>query len=122
MAYDDKFKRRVIQYKDNGHTFSEVSFGIRSQRYYVWKKQLTENGAFTRNYPATHEGKIDPIKLKGLVDEHPDWYLSEFAEVFGVWPQPVQKRFAKMAVTRKKNFHLQREVRRKTGSVSETNR
>jgi hypothetical protein len=29
MAYDEKLRRRVIQYKDSGHTFAEVyeSFG-----------------------------------------------------------------------------------------------
>jgi transposase len=104
MAYDAKFRERVIRYKDSGHTFAQVheAFGVDSKRYYVWKKQLAENGKFENHYPATHPGRIDPEKLKELVDEHPDWFLREFAEVFGVSTQAVQKRFVSLKITRKK--------------------
>jgi hypothetical protein len=42
MAYDKIFRKRVIEYKDAGHTFKEVTgaFGVDSKRYYSWKKQL----------------------------------------------------------------------------------
>ena len=40
MAYDEKFRRRVIEYKDSGHTFKEMyeAFGADSGRYYCWQK------------------------------------------------------------------------------------
>jgi transposase len=112
MAYSDDFRKRVIAYKDSGHTFKEVyeAFGVRAKNYYAWKKQINENGKFVRKYPTEHEGKINPQKLKELVKEHPDWYLDQYAKVFGVCHQAVQKRFAKMRISRKKNFHLQRKV------------
>ena len=46
MAYDEKFRLRVIKYKDSGHTFKEVyeAFGVDSQRYYCWKNSLMKQG------------------------------------------------------------------------------
>jgi hypothetical protein len=39
-----------------------------------------------------------------LLEEHPDWYLREFAEKFTVCPQAIHKTFEKLGVTRKKTF------------------
>ena len=108
MAYDEKYRLAVIKFKDSEHIFKETHeiFGVNPQCYYRWKKQAGENGSVKNNYPRTHKGKIDPVKLLELLDEHPDWYLEQFAGVFGVCRQAVQKRFAKLGVTRKKNFYL----------------
>jgi hypothetical protein len=40
MAYDVVFRKRVIGYKDAGHTFKEAeeAFRVDSKRYYSWKK------------------------------------------------------------------------------------
>ena len=48
MAYDEKYRRRVIEYKDAGHTFKEVyeAFGVGSKSYYQWKKQIENTGGF----------------------------------------------------------------------------
>jgi hypothetical protein len=42
MAYDKKFRQRVIEYKDAGHAFKEADevFGAGPKRYCRWKKQL----------------------------------------------------------------------------------
>jgi hypothetical protein len=73
-GYDEKFRLRVIEYRDSGHTF--------------------------------RDRKIDKADLPRLPDEHPDWYLREFAEVFGVWKQSIHKMSVKPGVTCKKNIHL----------------
>jgi transposase len=54
MAYDEKCGRRVIEYKDAGHTFKEAreAFGVDSGRYYCWKKQLSETGSLKYQAPA----------------------------------------------------------------------
>jgi transposase len=120
MAYDAKFRERVIRYKDSGHTFVQVyeAFGVDSRRYYEWKKQMMENGKFENHYPATHPGKIDPVKLMELVKEHPDWYLREFAEVFGVSSQAIHKRFVSMQVTcKKKPLPTQKNPRKHERSI-----
>jgi transposase len=88
MAYDEKFRLRLIEYKDSGHTFKEVyeAFGVDSQRYYCWKKQLDETGSVKFHAPKGRDRKIDKAELLRLPDEHPDWYLKEFAEVSGGSP------------------------------------
>jgi transposase len=60
MAYDKKFRLRVINYKDAGHTFKEVyeAFGVYSHRYYAWKKQLEETGSLEYHTAKEHKGKL----------------------------------------------------------------
>jgi transposase len=106
MAYDEKFRQRVINYKDEGHTFAEVhqAFGVNSRSYYDWKAELEEKGKFENHYPKSHPGKIDLEKLRELAEKHPDWYLREFAAEFGVCLQAIDKRFKVLGITRKKKL------------------
>jgi transposase len=124
MAYDSKFRNRVIAYKDSGHTFAEVyeAFGVTAYSYYKWKEQLETNGDFVYNYPKEHKGKISTERLLELLQNHPDWYLREFAEALGVCHQAVQKKFAKLGITHKKNFYLFGEIRRKATGVLKRSR
>jgi hypothetical protein len=78
--------------------------GVDSKRYYCWKKQLYETGPVKFHAPKERDRKIDKAELLRLLDEHPDWYLREFAEVFGIWRRSVHKMFVKPGVTRKKTF------------------
>ena len=67
MAYDTKFRKRVIEYKDAGHTFKEVyeAFRIDSKRYYSWKKQLEETGSLEYKTPKERNRKINKAELVG---------------------------------------------------------
>jgi hypothetical protein len=88
------------------------AFGVDSKRYYCWKKQLDETGPVKFHAPKERDRKIDKAKLLRLPDEHPDWYLREFAEVFG--EQSVQKMSVNPGVTRKKHSPILKN-RRKNG-------
>jgi hypothetical protein len=44
------------------------------------------------------------LMKQGLSNSMPRWYLKEFAQVFGVRGQSVQKMSVKLGVTRKKTF------------------
>jgi transposase len=106
MAYEAAFRKRVIEYKDTGHTFKEVYeiFGVDSKRYYSWKKQLEQTGSLKYQAPKERNRKIDRKELMRLLEEHPDWYLREFVEQFNVWPQAIHKMFKRLGVTYKKTF------------------
>jgi transposase len=108
MAYEAIFRKRVIEYKETGHTFKEVyeAFGVDSKRYYSWKKQPEQTGSPGYTSPKERNRKIDRKELLHLLEEHPDWYLREFAEKFDVWPQAIHQMFRKLGVTYKKNFHV----------------
>jgi transposase len=116
MAYDTKFRKRVIEYKDSGHTFKEVyeAFRIDSKRYYSWKKQLEETGSLEYKPSKERRRKINKAELARLVEEHPDWYLREFAEKFNVCHQSVHKMLKKLGITHKKLLHIPKSPR-KTG-------
>jgi transposase len=117
MAYDVVFRKRVIEYKNAGHTFREVyeAFGVDSKRYYNWKKQLEETGSLEYRSPKERRGKIDKEELIRLLREHPDWYLREFAEKCNVCLQAIDKMFKKLGVTRKKKLLRIRKNRKKNG-------
>ena len=106
MAYDAVFRKRVIEYKDAGHTFAEVyeAFKVDSKSYYSWKKQLEETGYLESKSPKERDRKINKSELLRLLEEHPDRYLKEFAERFNVCPSAVYNMFEKLGVTRKKTF------------------
>jgi transposase len=59
MVYDKIFRKRVIEYRNPGHTFKEVNeaFGVDSRRYYSWKKQLEETGSLEYRAPKERRGK-----------------------------------------------------------------
>jgi hypothetical protein len=50
-----------------------------------------------------------------LLEDHPDWYLREFAEKFNVCPQAIGKMFKKFGVIRKKNLYLPGKTGGKNG-------
>jgi transposase len=104
MAYDVVFRKRVIEYKEAGHTFKDVqeAFGVDSKRYYSWKKQLEQTGSLEYKSPKERRGEINKSELARLLEEHPDWYLREFAEKLNVCQRAIYKMFKKLGVTHKK--------------------
>jgi len=103
MAYSADFKRRAVEYKQKGHTFKELKevFGIHSSTYYQWAKEY-ENDFEKPKGPRQRSRKIDKEKLKLAVEEHPDFYLREFAELFGCSPQAIFYALKKLKITLKK--------------------
>jgi transposase len=106
MAYEAAFRKRVIEYKDTGHTFKEAYeiFGVDSKRYYSWKKQLGRTGSLECQAPKERSGKTDRKELMRPLDEYPDRYLREFAEQFNVWPRAIHKMLKRLGVAYKKTF------------------
>ncbi|MDR1229952.1 MAG: transposase [Spirochaetaceae bacterium] len=119
MAYDEKFRRQVINYKDEGHTFAEVRevFGVSSRSYYSWKAELEEKGKFENHYPKSRPGKVDPEKLKELEEKHPDWCLREFAAEFDVCIETIAERFKSLGITHKKNVRRSEKARKNRKST-----
>jgi transposase len=108
MAYDVIFRKRVIEYKNAGHTFKEAdeAFGVDSKRYYSRKKQLEETGSLECRPPKERDGKTNKNEPARLLEERPGWHLRGFAEKLNVCPRAIDKMFKKLGVARKKNFYL----------------
>ena len=90
MAYSIDYKRRAVEYKQEGHTFKELEevFKISSATYYRWEEEY-KNDFEKPKGPKERSRKIDKEKLKEAVEENPDIYLRELAELFDCTPQAV---------------------------------
>ena len=105
--YSIDYIRRAVAYKDEGHTFRELkdTFDIPAETYYQWKEKL-ENGYDGTKVFRGRSRKIDKEKLKKAVEEKPDMYLYELAQLFDCTPQAVFLMLEKLNITRKKSPSL----------------
>jgi len=100
--YSIDYKRRAVEYKQEGHTFKELkeAFKIPNQTYYRWAEEYRYG--FERPEPAERPRKINLEQLKQAIEENPDAYLKELAEPFGVTEQAVFYALKKLNITLKK--------------------
>lgn len=99
--YSLDFRKRVFTLKTRDNlTFQETSkrFGIGIRTLFAWQKRIEP--CLTRNKPAT---KIDMEKLKKHIEEHPDAYQYERAELFGVTGWAIGLALKRLEQTYKKN-------------------
>ncbi len=110
MAYDVKYRKRVMEYLEEGHTQKEAQevFKVGHSTLSNWRKLLTETGSLQKRPLDRKHKKIDPEKLKACVAEHPDAYLKEIAGAFNCSDTAVGKALARLKITRKKDKGLQR--------------
>lgn len=104
MSYPIKYRQRVIEYRQEGHTLEETSniFAVAISTIQRWEQQLREKGDLeTKPLNRTFK-KIAPEKLKEYIAEHPDAYLKEIAEVFECSDTAVRKALKRLNITRKK--------------------
>lgn len=107
MAYSEDFRRRALEYMDVGHTGKELyeAFKIYPSAIARWRKLELETGSLNPQYNETRSGKIDMEKLKQVIEEKPDLYLSELAELFCCTKQAIFYALKRIGITRKKR-HL----------------
>ncbi len=105
MAYSNDLRLRVVEYVENGHTLAQAAelFKVHIGTVIAWRKRYRATGNVERKVRRPVNKKIIPEKLAEYVQEHPDAYLKEIAEVFGCCPSSVLKRLRKLGITRKKS-------------------
>jgi len=104
MQYSEIYRRRVIEYRQAGHTLKEMHeiFQVSIGAIQKWEKRLTETGEI-KNKPVKRPfKKLDPERLKTYIENHPDAYLKEIAEEFGCSAPAVLKALRRLGYTRKK--------------------
>ena len=110
MSYSKKYRERIIEYRQDGHTLeqtheiSKVSMTIQK-----WEKQLKGTGDLGKK--DLHRGfrKIDPEKLKTYVAEHPDAYQLEKAQAFGCSESGIRDALKQHKIMRKKTTRYQEQ-------------
>jgi transposase len=104
MAYDKKYKARVVEYRLEGHTIADTCkvFKVSSCTVKNWTNEYKAKGFFEKKKPIRPFKKIDPEKLRQYIADHPDAYLQEIADVFGCVESAVRKALKRLNITRKK--------------------
>jgi len=110
MAYEVKFRERVMIYLEKGHTQKEAQevFGVGTTAIKRWKKQYEETGNLAPKELHRSFRKVDPVKVAAYVKEHPDAYLREIAVVFSCGEHAIREALKKQKISRKKNQRIRR--------------
>ena len=105
MAYDVKYREKVLKYLDKEHTLKEAHqvFEVGTTTIKAWKKLRKETGKLEKRPLERKPYKINSAKLKAYITEHPDSYLRETAEVFNCTEAAIFYALKRLKITRKKN-------------------
>ena len=105
MAYDKRFREKVLEYLSRGYTIQEAheTFGVGTDTISRWKRLIRETGQLEDPPRNRKPYKLCLDKLKAYVAEHPDSYLHEIAEAFGCQKSTVFYALRRLKITRKKN-------------------
>jgi transposase len=105
MAYDEKYRERVLAFikEGNSRKKAQETFKVSRSAIEDWEKLMSETGSVKKRELEREARKYAPEKLKKILEEKPDAYLSEIAEHFEGGTVPgVQSALKKMKITRKK--------------------
>ena len=105
MAYSIDYIKRAVAYRQEGHTFKELTetFGIPSATYYDWDEKLN-SGYYEIAIKRERRRKIDKEMLRQAVADKPDAFLKELAEQFDCTVPAVFYALQKLDISRKKNY------------------
>ncbi len=116
MRYSQDLRKKAVEYvlKGNSRRKTAKIFQVHHETVGMWVKKYKETGEIKDREFKRKPKKIDPEKLEKYIEEHPDAYLREIAQVFNCTPVAVHNRLKKLGITRKKTKSLQGTKR--TGS------
>ena len=105
MAYSIDFRKRAIEYMDEGHTGKELyeAFKIYPSTVSDWRKLLERTKSLKPEYRETRKRKIDIVELERVLERKPDMTLPELAKVFNCTKQAVHATLKRAKITFKKN-------------------
>jgi len=104
MAYDNKFKKRTIEYHLEGNSTRKTAktFGISPNTLNTWLKEYREHGEFLIKPKPANNTKLTEEALLAYYAENEDSYQHEVAKHFGVTQAGVSKALKRLKITRKK--------------------
>ena len=107
----------IIGWKRRYEATGDVKIKV---RHPVNKKIIPEKHALFDNIEQGYEFSIAQIaqfRTSHFVEEHPDTYLKEIAEVFGCHPSSVLKRLRKLRLREKKSTFCKEQASNKLGRI-----
>ena len=111
MTYSIDFREAVLSHIDSGASIESTSilFSIGTTTIKNWKRLRATTGKLAGSGRPYSPYKIDSDKLKPYVKDHPDAFLNEIAEHFGVTSPAIHAAMKRLNITRKKKSLLYKE-------------
>ena len=103
MTYSQDLRKKAVEYVESGKSQIEaaVVFGVTSRTIWNWIQRKKQGSLKPKSYE-TSPRKIDNNRLIQYLKQHPDAYLREIAEEFGVDPSAVFYACKRLKLTLKK--------------------
>ena len=116
MGYAKVLRERAVFYREK-HSEKETcqAFGVSSSALKVWRKQYAQTGSLENKPLKRTWRKIDPEKLRGDIQAHPDDCNDERAQRFGCSGEAIRQALEKLNITRKKRALLTAKHPKKSG-------
>ena len=110
MRYDEKFRKNVLNFVEDGHTQEETRkiFKIGENTIRQWKKLKNETGGLVDRPLKRKWRKIDPEKLIRYFEEKPKAFDREAAVEFGCSAEAIRKSRKKLNIPYKKENEIYR--------------
>jgi len=104
MAYDNKFKKRTVEYHLEGNSVRKVAktFNISPNTLNTWLKEYKEHGEFLVKPKPANNTKLTEEALLAYFEENDDSYQTETAKHFGVSQSGVSRALKRLKISRKK--------------------
>ena len=115
MSYDKKFRKRVINFIEEGNTWEKAIqvFRVSRDTLRKWLKMYKESGSLEDAPRERSFYKIDPEKVKQYLENYPDAYTREIADALGCSESGIFYVFNKLKITRKKRPKFTKNVTKK---------
>lgn len=107
MAYSHDLRKKALDYIENGGSkvLAGQIFGVTVQTLINWVKRKKQGNLAPDTTKKRAPQKLETEKLKMYIENHPDKYLREIAEEFGVTITAVFYACKRLKITLKKR-HL----------------
>lgn len=116
MGYSTDLRERVVDFVKNGDSKTEAAkrFSVSRAIIYIWIK--AESLCPQKTGPKGHT-KLQPEKLKQLIEERPDAYLDELAVELNVSAFTIAYGLQRLGISRKKNHVVRGANRGRTQQI-----
>ena len=108
MSYSEDYRKRVIEYRKEGHTLMETHkiFKVAIITIRKWEIKLREEGTLEKKRVIRPCRKLEANKLSAYIADHPDAYLREIAAEFHCCATAVSYALRRLKITRKKRQRI----------------
>lgn len=121
MAYSEDYRKRVLEYIEEGHTQADAqaTFKVGTTTIKAWKKLLSERKTLKKKRPEQVARVYPSDKLRTYINEHPQAILKEIAAQFGGSISGADEALKREKITlKKRRRHTVSEVKKNVPNMT----